>query len=101
MEQRWKKNYRALGDRASSVRANVRMILLALTSSPDRLTTQHLWLHTGFGELKTRSYLSLMEGEGLVDKVKGAAKRHPCRQRACRCYGWGITDAGRTWLGCG
>jgi hypothetical protein len=98
VEQRWKTNYRPLSERKPSVRASARTILLTLTSSPDRLTTQHIWLHTAFGELKTRSYLSLLEGEGMVDKVKGAAKRHPCHRRACACWGWGITDVGREWL---
>jgi hypothetical protein len=98
MEQRWKHNYRPLTERKQSVQDTARAILTLLANSPERLTAQHLWQQTRFGELRTRSYLSLLEGEGLVDKIQGAARRHPCRRRICGCQGWGITQLGREWL---
>lgn len=100
MEARWERHYVPFERRGRSVLATARVLLDVLVEqAPDKVTAMQLRGVTGFSEFKVRSYLGLLEFEGLVEAVAGAGTEPNCRRfRVCRCIGWGVTRRGRKFL---
>jgi hypothetical protein len=98
VERRAETHHRPLPERALSMQISVRVILSVLAASPERLTAKQLWQRTGYLEMKTRKFLTILRRDGMVDFRRGGAGAHGCLYRVCRCHGCGIMAAGRAYL---